>query len=94
MLTHSLLPVVVLAATWYAALNAAITGEAQWKTLKDRVIPLMTSGTLDKAELCARQGLAQAEKTCGPAHRNTEISQGNLALVLRFQKRYEESEKH
>ena len=53
-------------------------------TLNDQVIPHMTAGSLIKAEQFARQSLAEAEKTFGPAHRNTEISVGNLALVLRF----------
>jgi hypothetical protein len=63
----------------------ALAGEAEWKALNDQVVPHMTSGNLDKAEQFARQGLAEAEKTFGPAHRNTETSVGNLALVLRFQ---------
>lgn len=71
----------------------AFAGEAEWKALNDQVVPLMTAGSLDKAEQVAKQGLAEAEKTFGPAHRSTEISVGNLALVLRFQRRYEESEK-
>ncbi len=73
---------------------AAWAGEAEWKALNDQVIPQTTGGHLDKAEPLARQGLAQAEKTFGPAHRNTETSLANLALVLRFQKHYEESEKY
>jgi tetratricopeptide (TPR) repeat protein len=72
----------------------AHAAEAQWKALNDQVIPLATGGNLDKAEKLARQGLAEAEKTFGPAHRNTEISVSNLALVLRFQKRFDESEKY
>lgn len=73
---------------------AALAGEAEWKALNDQVIPLMTSGSLDKAEQLARKGLAEAERSFGASHRNTETSVGNLALVLRFQKRFEESEKH
>ena len=73
---------------------AVVAGEPEWKALNDQVVPLMTGGNLDKAEQLARQALAEAEKSFGPAHRNTETSVGNLALVLRFQKRYEESEKH
>ena len=72
----------------------AVAGEAEWKALNDQVVPHMTAGSLIKAEQFARQGLAEAEKIFGPAHRNTETSVGNLALVLRFAKRYEESEKH
>lgn len=71
-----------------------VAGEAEWKALNDQVVPQMTAGSLDRAEHLARQGLAEAEKSFGSAHRNTETSVGNLALVLRFQKRYEESEKH
>lgn len=37
---------------------------------------------------------ASACKSFGLAHRNTETSVSNLALVLRFQKRYEEAEKN
>jgi tetratricopeptide (TPR) repeat protein len=74
--------------------TVVLAGEAEWKALNDQVIPHMTAGSLDKAEQFARQGLAEAEKSFGPAHRNTETSVGNLALVLRFQKRFEESEKH
>lgn len=72
----------------------AVAGEPEWKALNDQVIPALTAGSLDNAEQMARQGLVEAEKTFGPAHRNTETSVGNLALVLRFQKRYGESEKH
>ena len=74
--------------------SPTLAGEAEWKALNDQVIPQMTTGSLDKAEQLARQALAEAEKTFGFAHRNTETSVGNLALVLRFKKRYEESEKH
>lgn len=73
---------------------AAPAGEAEWKALNDQVIPLMTGGSLDKAEQLARMGLAEAEKSFGASHRNNETSLGNLALVLRFQKRFEESEKN
>ena len=72
----------------------ALAGDIEWKTLNDQVVPLMTGGNLDKAEQLARQALAEAEKSFGATHKNTETSVGNLALVLRFQKRYEESEKH
>ncbi len=82
----------VLAGLCFTSL--AIADEAAWKALNDQVVPHMTSGSLDKAEQFARQGLAMAEKSFGPTHRNTETSASNLALVLRFQKRYEESEKH
>lgn len=82
------------AALWCLAGAAAWGGEAQWKALNDQVIPLMTGGQLDKAEQIARQALVDAEKSFGPTHRNTEISVANLALVLRFQKRFQESEKH
>lgn len=72
----------------------AIAGEAEWRALNDQIVPLMTAGSLDKAEPLARRGLAEAEKSFGPAHRNTETSLNNLALVLRFKQKYEESEKH
>ena len=72
----------------------ALAGEAEWKLLNDQVVPHMTAGSLIKAEQFARMGLAEAEKSFGPAHRNTETSVSNLALVLRFQKRYEEAEKN
>lgn len=85
----------VLTGTVCALLHAMVlAGEAEWKALNDQVVPLMTSGQLDKAEQVARQALAVAEKSLGPAHRNTEVSVSNLALVLRFQRRFEESEKH
>ena len=93
----------LLCAAWRFALagmlccafnTISFAGEAEWKALNAQVVPHMTAGSLDKAEQFARQGLAQAEKTFGPMHRNTETSLGNLALVLRFQKRFEESEKH
>ena len=86
------LPAILLCVLWSA--GPAVADEAAWKALNDQVVPHMTGGSLDKAEQFARQGLAAAEKSFGPAHRNTETSVGNLALVLRFQKRYEESEKH
>ncbi len=82
----------VTAAIATAAVAGA--GEAEWKALNDQVVPLMTAGNLDKAEQLARQAMAEAEKTFGPAHRNTETSVSNLALVLRFLKRYEEAEKY
>lgn len=69
-------------------------GEAEWKAYNDQVISQLTAGSLDKAEQLARQGLTEAEKSFGPLHRHTETSVGNLALVLRFRKQYEESEKH
>ena len=72
----------------------ALAGEAEWKVLNDQVVPHMTAGSLIKAEQFARLALAEAEKSFGPAHRNTETSVSNLALVLRFQKRYEEAEKN
>ncbi|MBM3342019.1 MAG: tetratricopeptide repeat protein [Betaproteobacteria bacterium] len=75
-------------------LNAAAhADEARWKALNDQVVPHMTGGSLDKAEQAARQALAEAEKTFGPAHRNTDVSLNNLALVLRFQRNFVESEK-
>lgn len=86
---------VLFAGVVYAACAAAsLAGETEWKALNDQVVPLMTSDRLEQAETLARQALAEAEKTFGPAHRNTETSVANLALVLRFQKRYEESEKY
>lgn len=72
---------------------SAAAGEPEWKALNDQVVPTMTGGNLGKAEQLARQALAQAEKTFGPSHGNTETSVANLALVLRFQKRHAESEK-
>ena len=85
---------ILMVATLCGLSAAAGAGEPEWKALNDQVVPLMTGGNLDKAEKLARQALAEAEKTFGPAHRNTETSIGNLALSLRFQKRYEEAEKH
>jgi tetratricopeptide (TPR) repeat protein len=76
------------------AAASVVAGEPEWKALNDQVVPLMTGGSLGRAEQLARQGLAEAEKAFGPVHRNTETSLSNLALVMRFQKRYEASEKY
>lgn len=84
----------VVAGVMFAASAAVPANEAEWKALNDQVVPLMTGGQLEKAEPLARQALAVAEKSFGPAHRHTETSVANLALVLRFQRRFEESEKH
>jgi len=85
---------VLTAALFVSSATAVCAGEAEWKALNDQVVPYMTGGRLDKAEQVARRGLAEAEKTFGSAHRNTEISLSNLALVLRFRQQYEASETH
>lgn len=72
----------------------AQAGEAIWKALNDEVVPLITKGELYKAERTARQALAEARKTFGEAHRNTDTSYANLALALRFRGRHQEAEKH
>lgn len=72
---------------------AAHAGEAEWKALNDQVVPQLMSGALQRAEQLARDALAEAEKTFGPRHRNTEATLANLALALRLQQRFEESEK-
>jgi tetratricopeptide (TPR) repeat protein len=73
-----------------AGLNA---DEGRWKALNDTVVPQLMKGALPQAEQSAREAAAMAEKVFGAAHVNTAASLGNLALVLRYQKRYEESEK-
>ena len=72
----------------------AQAGEAIWKALNDEVVPLITKGELYKAERTARQALAEARKTFGEVHRNTDTSHANLALALRFRGRHQEAEKH
>lgn len=72
---------------------SSYAGEAEWKALNDQVVPHLMGGAVKQAEQFARDALAEAEKTFGQRHRNTEASLANLALVLRFQKRFEESEK-
>jgi tetratricopeptide (TPR) repeat protein len=69
-------------------------GETEWKALNDQVMPQLMGGALKRAEQLARGAIAEAEKSFGTAHPNTATSAGNLALVLRVQKRFEESEKH
>ena len=76
-------------------LSAALyADEARWKALNDTVVPQLMKGALPQAEQSAREAIAEAEKVFGAAHLNTAASAGNLALVLRYQKRYEEAEKH
>jgi len=75
-------------------LQTAHAGEAEWKILNDQVVPHLMGGAIKQAEQFARQAVAEAEKTFGPNHRNTESSLAHLALVLRFQKHFEESEKN
>jgi tetratricopeptide (TPR) repeat protein len=82
----------IFAALLFVFLTPAHAGEAIWKALTDEVLPQVTRGELYQAERTARQALAEARKTFGDTHRNTEISYGNLALVLRFRARYEEAE--
>jgi tetratricopeptide (TPR) repeat protein len=74
--------------------GGAQAGEAIWKALTDEVVPLITKGELSRAERTARQALAEARKSFGEDHRNTETSYANLALALRFRGRHEEAEKH
>lgn len=87
----------ILKTFFYAALlwgMAAHAGESEWKALNDRVMPQLAGGALKQAEQIARDAIAEAEKTFGAAHQNTATSAGTLALVLRFQKRFDESEKY
>lgn len=72
----------------------AWAGEQEWKSLNDQVMPHLLGGALKQAEQLARDAVAEADKTFGATHQNTATSLGHLALVLRFQKRFEESEKH
>ena len=73
---------------------AAHAGESEWKALNDQVMPHLVGGALKQAEQLARDAVAEAEKSFGAAHLNTATSVGHLALVLRYQKRFDESEKH
>ncbi|HET6491960.1 MAG TPA: tetratricopeptide repeat protein, partial [Burkholderiales bacterium] len=75
-------------------LASAHAGEAEWKLLSDRVVPQLTRGELEPAERSARGALAEARKTFGDNHRNTETSLANLALALRFRGKHEEAEKY
>ncbi len=72
---------------------SAHAGEAEWKALHDQVMPRLMSGQLERAEKLARDALAEAERTFGPRHRNTEATLANLALAVRLQQRFEEAEK-
>lgn len=78
-----------------ASFSATVThaGEAGWKALHDQVMPQLMSGQLPRAEQLAREALAEAEKTFGPRHRNTEATLANLALAVRLQQRFDEAEK-
>ena len=69
-------------------------GEAIWRALNDEIVPLITRGDLHHAERTARQALAEARKTFGNTHRNTETSLASLALALRFRGKHEEAETH
>lgn len=68
-------------------------GEQEWKSLNEQVMPHLLGGALKQAEQLARDAVAEADKTYGASHPNTAISLGQLGLVLRFQKHFEESEK-
>ena len=46
-------------------LGVACAGEAEWKTLADRVVPHLMRGNLDQAERFAREALAICEKALG-----------------------------
>ena len=81
----------LLLVTLFASVSLA--GEAEWKALHDKVVPQLMSGDVKQAEKLAREAVAEAEKAFGANHLNTAASQGNLALALRYQKRYDESEK-
>lgn len=50
-------------------------------------------GSLQQAELFAREAVAEAERTFGPRHRATDQSIAALGLVLRVAQRYPEAEK-
>jgi tetratricopeptide (TPR) repeat protein len=74
--------------------STAQASEAEWKLLSDQVVPFLTTGNVDWAEIVAREALDKAQKVFGESHRNTEISLAHMGLVLRFRSRYEEAEKH
>jgi len=81
----------LILSAWLAGAHA---GEAEWKLLSDQVVPQLTRGELEQAERSAREALAEARKTFGDRHLNTETSLANLALALRFRGKHEEAEKH
>jgi tetratricopeptide (TPR) repeat protein len=72
----------------------ARAGEAEWKSLNDQVMPQLQAGAFKQAGQLARDAITEAEKTFGAAHPNTALSVSTLALVLRLENRFEESEKH
>lgn len=77
-----------------AMLAVAHAGEAEWKMLSEQVVPHLTRGNFEQAELIAREALAEARKTFGEDHRNTEASFASLGLALRLRNDYKEAEKN
>lgn len=68
-------------------------GEVEWKMLTDQANLHVQRGSLQQAELFAREAIAEAERSFGPKHRVYDQSIATLGLVLRFAQRYPESEK-
>ena len=85
---------VIAAALLAMASIDATAGEAEWKTYSDQVVPHLTRGNGEQAELVARAALEEALKTFGGTHPNAATSYAHLALTLRFRGNNEEAEKN
>ena len=81
---------ILLLSLWSAPVHA---GEAEWKMLSEQASLHLQRGSLEQAELFAREAIAEAERTFGRNHRAVDQSIATLGLILRFAQRYPESEK-
>ena len=68
-------------------------GEAEWKTLFEQANLHLQRGSIEQAELFAREAITEAERSFGRNSRPVDQSIATLGLVLRFAQRYPESEK-
>lgn len=73
------------------AAGPAAAGEAEWKLLHDQAGRHLERGSLEQAELFAREALKEAESTLGPEHRATEHSLSTLSMALRLRGKPEEA---
>ncbi len=73
------------------AAPSAVGGEAEWKLLHDQAGRHLERGSLEQAELFAREALKEAESTLGPEHRATEHSLSTLSMALRLRGKSEEA---
>lgn len=73
--------------------STAVAGELEWRMLSEQANMHLQRGSLDQAEMFAREAIAEAERSFGRSHRATDQSIATLGLVLRFAQRFPEAEK-